>query len=198
MSNFEQAVRIPLLLRAPGSAAAASRGARTSALWEAVDLLPTLTELATGQQPPACPRADLNASRAIVSCTDGQSAAPLVLSAPSAGAAAAAGNWSRFAFSQVPRGALVNGEPGNVAGERYMGYSVRVADWRYSEWVPFNNATGVPDWSAAACVGRELYAETLGREGAQCRFDTDSKNVAADPAHADVVAQLSAMLRTIV
>ena len=43
VSNFEQAVRIPLIARAPLSVAPPGlRGARTSALWEAVDLLPTV------------------------------------------------------------------------------------------------------------------------------------------------------------
>ena len=100
MSNFEQAVRIPLLLRAPGPTFAASRGRRTTALWEAVDLLPTLTDLAMGQVPLSCPRV-LNASRATIMCTDGQSAAPLLRRMALDGVGEEGGNWSRFAFSQV-------------------------------------------------------------------------------------------------
>ena len=96
----------------------------------------------------------------------------------------------------MPRGALVNGEPGDVAGEEWMGYSVRVARWRYTEWVPFDNVTGRADWRPAACVGRELYAEALG--DTSCRFDTDTDNVAGLPENAATVAQLSALLRTIV
>lgn len=193
VSNFEQAVRIPLLLRAPGQGFAASRGRRTSALWEAVDLLPTLTELAMGQVPPSCPRV-LNASRATISCTDGRSAAPLLRRMAVDVVDGDGGNWSRFAFSQVPRGAIVNGEPGDVPGELFMGYSVRVPEWRYTEWVRFDNLTGVPDWGAR--VGRELYPETTG--DLSCAFDHDHANVAEDPDHASVVAELSRMLRTIV
>ena len=81
-----------------------------------------------------------------------------------------------------------------MPGERFMGYSVRVPEWRYTEWVRFDNLTGVPDWGAR--VGRELYAETTG--DLSCAFGHDYANVAEDPEHADVVVQLSRMLRTIV
>ena len=72
-------------------------------------------------------------------------------------------------------------------------YTVRVAEWRYTEWVRFENTTGVADWLTV--VGRELYPETL---GLTCKFDTDYVNVAADPANAGTVRKLAAMLRTIV
>jgi arylsulfatase A-like enzyme len=185
VSNFEQSVRIPLFIRVHG---AAGSGRHTSALWEAVDLLPTLTDLAMQFTVPTCPR-ELLPSRATMLCTDGKSAAPL-LDDPDA----RAGSASERAFSQVPRGALVQGEPGDVAGERYMGYSLRVASWRYTEWIGFNATRGVANWSAGL-VGRELYAEAL---GPSCRFDTDTHNVADDPAHSALIANLSRLLRTIV
>ena len=72
-------------------------------------------------------------------------------------------------------------------------YTVRVANWRYTEWVKFSNTTGVADWLTV--VGRELYPETL---GVTCRFDTDSVNVAADPANADTARKLAAILRSVV
>ena len=145
-----------------------------------------LLSLLPRQVPPKCPNS-LKASRAIRSCTDGISAKPLFDSSTDQA------KWKARAISQVPRGALVDGEPGNAAGEIYMGYTVRVAAWRYTEWVGFDNNTGVADW--ATVVGTELYEETLGRG---CKFDTDSVNVVADPAHASTVAELHAMLRTIV
>ena len=42
------------MVRMPGGAGSrmAMAGSRTTALWEAVDLLPTLTDLAMGQIPP--------------------------------------------------------------------------------------------------------------------------------------------------
>lgn len=183
VSNFEQSVRIPLLVRVPGSQ---MNGKRTSALWEAIDLMPTLTDLAMGQTPPTCPN-ELNGSRAIELCTDGKSAAPLFRPTTNAS------QWKSHAISQVPRGALVNGEPGNVAGEIYMGYSVRVPSWRFTEWVKFDPDTGIADWDAV--VGRELYPESLGKS---CLFDTDNVNMASDPSKAIIVKELLALVRSTV
>ena len=64
------------------------------------------------------------------------------------------------------------------------------------EWVRFDHLTGVPDWTAPR-VGRELYAEAPTGDLTYA-FAHDHTNVAEDPAHADVVSQLSRMLRTIV
>lgn len=179
-SNFEQATRIPVMLRAPG---AKGNGRHTSAIWEAVDLLPTLTDLAMGQVPPSCP-STLAESRSTMLCTDGKSAAPL-LDDPEQ-------DWSNVAFSQITRGALVNGMHANKPEEVYMGYSVRTGSWRYTEWVKFDNTTGIADFSKL--YGQELYAEALGEN---CRFDQDHTNVVSDPANADVVAEHSKMLRSL-
>lgn len=65
---------------------------------------------------------------------------------------------------------------------------------RYTEWVRFDNTSGVANWTHV--VGRELYPEASG--GATCRFDTDGANVVADPANAAVVSQLSGTLRGII
>jgi len=168
-SNFEQATRIPVMLRAPG---AKGNGKHTSSLWEAVDLLPTLTDLAMGEVPPSCP-STLHDSRSTMFCTDGTSAAAL-LDPDQKG--------KKTAFSQITRGSLVNGMHGNRPEEVYMGYSVRTPSWRYTEWVKFNNKTGVADWSKL--YGQELYVEAVGEN---CRFDQDHINVAADPGNAEVV-----------
>ena len=100
-----------------------------------------------------------------------------------------------FAISQVPRGALVNGEPGNnaIASETFMGYTVRTVAWRYTSWVRFDNLTGAANWSEA--VGRELYPQTLGKS---CAFDTDSSNEVSDSKHSEVVVKLEKLLHTIV
>jgi hypothetical protein len=98
---------------------------RTSALWEAVDLLPTLTDLAMSHVPTSCPNS-LKGSRAVQSCTDGISAKPLFDRKTDPA------KWKSSAISQVPRRMLVNGEPGNVPGERLMGYTLRVAVWWYA------------------------------------------------------------------
>merc|ERR1719329_782060 len=116
----------------------------------------------------------LATSRATILCTDGKSAAAL-LDAPD-------NDWGVAAFSQITRGELFNGIHPNLPGEIYMGYSVRTPSWRYTEWVKFDNATGIADWTML--YGQELYAEVLGE---QCRFDQDHTNVVSDPKHAAVV-----------
>merc|ERR1712070_77177 len=132
---------------------------------------------------PACPPT-LAKSRATKLCTDGKSAAGL-LDAPET-------VRNGVAFSQIPRGALVNGMSGNEPQENYMGYSVRTPSWRYTEWRKFDNNTGTADWSTL--YGQELYAEVL---GGQCLFDQDHTNVASDPANAAVIDEHSAMLRSL-
>lgn len=86
----------------------------------------------------------------------------------------------------------MQGEPGDVPGEHFMGYTVRVADWRYTEWVLFDNQTGTANWGIPP-YGVELYAERLGAR--DCDFDTDSRNVASDPANAATMTTLSTLLR---
>ena len=44
--------------------------------------------------------------------------------------------------------------------ESVMGYSVRTHEWRYSEWVTFDNKAGLPDWKAPL-YGRELYSHEV-------------------------------------
>merc|ERR1712039_609658 len=87
--------------------------------------------------------------------------------------------WKNVAYSQITRGALVNGMHANKPEEVYMGYSVRTPSWRYTEWVKFDNKTGIADFSKL--YGRELYAEEVGEN---CRFDQDHVNVVTDPSNA--------------
>ncbi|MBC7368156.1 MAG: sulfatase [Undibacterium sp.] len=68
------------------------------------------------------------------------------------------------AFSQVRRGA--NGD----------GYSVRVARWRYTEWTAANGSA----------LGAQLFDEDAD--------PAETKNLAADPAHATTVKELSALI----
>ena len=55
MSNFEDATRVPFMLRVPG---VTDKGMRTSALVELIDIFPTITELAGIKVPPMCPVGD--------------------------------------------------------------------------------------------------------------------------------------------
>jgi hypothetical protein len=39
----------------------------------------------------------------------------------------------------------------------YMGFSVRSAEWRLTEWLRYDKAVGLPIWTAAGLAATELY-----------------------------------------
>lgn len=76
MTNFEHAVRIPLVISTPGGA----QNSRVSQIVESIDIFPTIVEEAMGQgqgQPPPCPAKHIQ-SRIIDYCSEGQSLSPLL------------------------------------------------------------------------------------------------------------------------
>jgi iduronate 2-sulfatase len=121
-----------------------------------------------------CP-VDVKASRAIETCTEGLSFAP-VLAEPTR-------VWKAGSFSQYTR-----------LAETVMGYTVRTEQWRFTRWVQF-------DKSLAGEQGGAIWNETLGVElyphsptVKPCDWDYEAHNVASDPTNAAVVAKLSQML----
>jgi arylsulfatase A-like enzyme len=144
MTNFEIATRVPMIISAPGQKNA---GAKTEALSEFVDIYPTLCELCGLPLPEGL---------------EGTSLVP-VMNEPGR-------KWKRAAFSQYPR-------PGLFPGEkriRQMGYSMRTARYRYTEW---------QNWKTGKVVARELYDYETDLEG--------NVNVAGKPENAAVVKRLS-------
>jgi iduronate 2-sulfatase len=119
-SNFERDARVPLIVAVPGMRTA---GKASSSLVELVDLFPTLTELCGLKKPAGL---------------DGTSLAG-VLEAPTKSVKATA-------FTQHPRPAYFDrtrrGTP------QAMGYSVRTAAGRYTEW---------RDWQTGKVLGAEYY-----------------------------------------
>ncbi len=151
-SLFEESARVPLLIVAPG---VARNGAVAKSPVSHLDLYPTLTALAGVKAP---------------GNLQGQDLTPLLKDPATAGR-----GW---ALTQVVRagGGQGAGKGGKKAGApgRYFGYSLRTANWRYTEWDEGKQ-------------GSELY-----------HHDTDPKeitNLAKDPKHAETVAQLSKQLR---
>jgi iduronate 2-sulfatase len=124
-SCFELDARVPLIVAAPGMKAA---GKQTDALVELIDLFPTLTDLC-GLKAPAG--------------LDGLSLAA-VLADPTRPHKAAA-------FTQHPRPPYPDRTPRGVP--EAMGYSVRTAAGRYSEW---------RDWQTGKVLGAEYYDHTRG------------------------------------
>lgn len=136
-------------------------GSVSDALVEHLDVFPTLVEAAELPAPvdPITGRAQL----------EGRSLLPLLH-----GGLAAAFNAS---YSQIQR------------SENVQGLSVRSDRWRYTEWVKFDYARGVPLFNSS--LGAELYDHS---GDAEADFDAfENANVAAS--HPEVVAELAAALR---
>lgn len=148
-SNFELDAHVPLIIAPPQSR---QQGQQTDALAELLDIYPTLVELA-----------GLPQSKGV----EGKSLAPLL--------ADASASVQQAAFTQHPRPAYFDRTPRGVP--EAMGYSVRTATLRYTEW---------RDWRTGKLVGRECYDH--GRDPAETR------NVIDTPPDAAALATAVALL----
>ena len=87
----------------------------------------------------------------------------------------------------------------------YMGFSVRVDNWRYNAWLSFNGTTNRGDWDSVGpgilsatigqkgLLGEELYDHT-GDDGTD--FDAfENVNLAADAQHSATRDQLLLLLK---
>eukprot|EP00928_Gymnodinium_smaydae_P079215 TRINITY_DN63200_c0_g1_i1.p1 TRINITY_DN63200_c0_g1~~TRINITY_DN63200_c0_g1_i1.p1 ORF type:complete len:665 (-),score=36.78 TRINITY_DN63200_c0_g1_i1:242-2152(-) len=171
MSNFESAVRVPLIMRAPWLAS--STGAVSSALAELVDLYPTITELAGLPDP-----------REAGEGIDGTSLAPVFSTVNG-------DSLKKFAFSQFAKPDIARSwkVSTKVAREdlQLMGYSVRTNEWRYSAWFKFDSTALMPDL-VHECVSRELYDHR--DDDGNFDYAGEQLNLANSAAYADVVQKL--------
>ena len=160
-SNFELALQAPMMIHIPGET---DSGIETDALVEFVDLFPTLVEAANLTQLPLCP----TDSSSTALCREGDSLIPLI-SNPTPGT----GQWKNASFSQV--------KTTHKNGNSVMGYSIRTDQFRYTEWVLFNDTTNTPDWNTV--YDTELYDH-----------DTDqyeNTNQAGNSSYSSYITQLS-------
>jgi len=147
-SNFELDARVPLIVSAP-MLAKSKRGGQTRQLVELIDIFPTLTEIC-----------GLPAAKGL----EGKSFPPLLQQPLQP--------WTTAAYTQHPRPAYYKGKP------RVMGYSMRTATLRYTQWRKFE--TG-------ATVAQELYDHR--------RDPAENHNVAADPRYAVQLQQLKKQMQ---
>ena len=190
-TEFELATRVPLIIAAPHKPA--SHGKRTDALAELVDMHPTVQSLA-GIDHPVPPVTTQFIAR---NHTQGTDLSP-IFDAP------ATASVKSYAVSQFPNCGLNNTECMACTGPRSfrtslaaMGYSVRTAEWRYTLYVPFDNATFTGDFDAKVPpLGEELY-DHRGAASVVMDFDEDGEaiNVAQNPENAEVVRAMRALLR---
>ena len=180
-TNFEDATRVPFILRVPG---VTDGGIRTKALVELIDIFPTLTELAGLPVPPLCP-AD---TKQPLMCVEGTSLTPLLQNPDQ--------QWKKAAFSQYPRPStgmtVIPNEPifdSTEHKENVMGYSIRVDQYRFTEWYRFNRTTATPNFTDI--WGTELYNHTE----STVFYNNENINMAHQPAMQDLVQSLRKMLQ---
>ncbi len=119
-SNFELDARVPLIISTPKMKSA---GKITNALAELLDLYPTISDVCRLPRPLGTEGVSLDS----------------ILQNPQS-------NVRDFALTQHPRPAYYDREPDNQP--THMGYSVRSATHRYTEW---------RDWKTGKTTARELY-----------------------------------------
>ena len=180
-TNFEDAVHVPLMMHIPGTT---DKGMRTDALVELIDIFPTLTELAGIKQPPMCPEG----KHQLLACVESTSFASLFKDPQQ--------KWKKAAFSQYARPlsgltSIPNKPPfpTDEHSESIMGYSIRVDQYRFTEWYRFNRTTSEPKWDQV--WGTELYNHTE----PVIFFNDENTNSYDDPGMKDVVEELRKMLQ---
>ena len=180
-TNFEDATHVPFMLKVPG---VTDKGMRTKALVELIDIFPTLTELAGLPVPPLCP---VEGKYPLV-CVEGTSLTPL-LKDPTQ-------QWKKAAFSQYARPAggmiVIPNEPAfdkTEHEENVMGYSIRVDQYRFTDWYRFNRTTATPNFTDI--WGTELYNHTE----PVVFFNDENINMAHQPDMQDMVQKLRKILQ---
>ena len=181
-TNFEDATRVPFMIRVPG---VTDSGMKTKAFVELIDIFPSLTELAGLDVPPMCTE---NSPKSIA-CVEGSSVVPL-LSNPDR-------EWKKGSFSQYIRPynqglTQIPGRPPfdpSEAGESVMGYTVRVDKYRFTEWYRFNRTTSTPNFHDV--WGTELYDHS----SPTVFFNDENVNLANKPEMKSTVDELRKMLR---
>ena len=129
-NNFEITNRVPFLIRIPG---VTDHGMKTSKLVELVDLFPTLVEAAGFDPLKSCPHPSNDEKL----CTEGRSMIPLFEDPTN-------DIWEDTVFWQYPMGGYIN----DVVPWT-QGYSIRTAEFRYTEHVWIKKLGDVeyePDW----------------------------------------------------
>lgn len=174
-SNFDVALRVPLIFRIPGSS---PKSINTPV--ELIDIFPTLVELLGLKIPtPKCK----GFNDKTVLCFDGKSLVHLMESHK-----VSFNPQKSFAISQYPRPSVyptVNSDKPRLKNIKIMGYSIRTKRYRYTEWISFNNTQFTGNWSQI--YGIELYDHIID--------DEEFNNLHLEPKYAHVRQKLSRLLQ---
>ncbi|XP_039963589.1 iduronate 2-sulfatase isoform X1 [Bactrocera neohumeralis] len=151
-SNFEVALRVPLIIRSPEFPTNASQNIQTIA--ELIDIFPTLVDLAHLPSLPSCEKSAPSSQNLI--CGEGKSLYPVLQGVGT--------NEEYVALSQYPRPGIEptkhpNSDKPKLSNIKVMGYSIRTHVFRYTLWVRFNAHDFSKDWNEI--FGEELYDHRL-------------------------------------
>ncbi|OWR44364.1 putative iduronate 2-sulfatase [Danaus plexippus plexippus] len=171
-SNFDVALRVPLLFKIPGF----QPKVITNPV-ELVDIYPTLLEVGLNIFVPKCKNNDDKSTL----CSSGKSLVQLMSNKHNTGRS--------FAISQYPRPQVQptkSSDKPKLKDIKIMGYSIRTEKYRYTEWISFNNTHFTRNWNKIH--GIELYNHVYD--------DEESNNLYLVPYYQDIKKQLSALLRS--
>lgn len=158
LTNFELSTHAPMMIRIPN---VTDSGIRSDQLVEFVDLFPTLVEAAELDAIPVCPE-DSSSTEV---CSEGMSLIPLITYPSDA--------IKDASFSQFRQ------------NDATMGYTMRTDQYRYTEWVAFDDAPDYgPNWARLRAA--ELYNNTADAD--------ENYNRADDGDYSSIRSYLSTML----
>ncbi|XP_075161794.1 iduronate 2-sulfatase isoform X2 [Haematobia irritans] len=153
-SNFEVALRVPLVIHSPEFAKRDTSDRNLNVLTELVDIYPTLVDLA---HLPAIPQCQVVAGH---TCTEGKSLYAFMDKELQTRDL----TKTSLALSQYPRPGkqptkYPNSDKPKLKNIKIMGYSLRSNEYRYTLWIEFNSQNFTKDWSTI--YGEELYDHRL-------------------------------------
>jgi len=177
-TNWELAVQVPLLIRAPWTSSA---GMHTESFIELLDLYRTVSALAGVAVPDAgVGGQDLSA------VLDDPSVLAKNLTYSQYSRCPGDRYWPQRAQGH-PAWFMNNCEGVPAANISYMGYSVRSREYRYTEWVKWSPSCKA-QWPDQAGPWVELYSHR-GQTGHPLDFDAwENENLATDPTNRPVLA----------
>jgi len=186
MTNFENGVRVPLVIRAPW--AQAKPGMRVKELAEAVDLYRTVADLSgVGES-------------MVENGVDGITLKPLFTKPETALRTVAKSQYPRCFWDTLAKNPTTESLPildrtdcQDVPRESFdlMGYSIRTTEWRFTEWRRWNGTLLRAVWDGPPNA-TELYDH---RTPSVDPFATETENLASEPSRMDIVQQLQRELR---
>ena len=149
---------------------------------ELVDIFPTLSQIANIAIPPFC------GANITEFCCEGNSFYPVIEHMVFDPEPWIPFSWKTAAFNQYPRPSLTpvnNSDRPLLKDIEIMGYSIRTNEYRYTEWVAFDNQNLKPDWPLI--ISRELYSHI------NDSFETE--NLCDEDAYANTVIELSRRIK---